>query len=183
MSLHTLILYILLLTLPFSAALDCYVQPRDIPLPRLDHCYDLIRAINFASQLPHRNNPKMWGRGLPSSAHTEGLPKTYVYSPAGQPPQSCSLDLDADPLDLQAREIFRLQAVATAAARIVNTCLARRGQIGRDTLGETGRVYAKIIRSESPVLLQVGRVDSLTIPGLGVLSWVNKAKGRLLDDA
>lgn len=183
---------VLLFTLPFSHSLDCYNHPARTRLPNLHHCENLVRAINIASRIPHHNDRKIWGRGLPSNAHTEELPKTYVYAPAGEPPQTCALDLDADPLNLQAREVFRLQDVVTAAARIVKTCLSERSMLGRDPVGPTGRVYAKLARADSPLLLQVGRpgkggsgggaVQSLAIPGMGgELHWVSiEARNRSL---
>lgn len=173
---------VLLFILPFSFALDCYGHPRDIPLPNLHHCHDLVRAITIASRRPYHNDAKIWGRGLPNNAYTEGLPKTYVYAPGSGPPQTCALDLDADPLYLQAREVFRLQAVATAGARIVTTCLASRSQLGRDPVGPTGHVFAKIVRSYSPVVLQSAGKQSVTIPGMGELLWSSRAGNGSLDD-
>lgn len=172
---------LLLAMLPCSMSLNCYDHPIDIPLPQLFHCYELIRAINILARHPDHSKEKIWGRGLPSNARTENIPKTYIYAPAGRGPLTCALDLDADPLHPHAREIFRLQAVATAGSRIVDTCLAARSQIGRAPVGPTGSVFAKIARSESPVLLQVAGVDSITIPGRGTLLWTTKTYNGSID--
>lgn len=174
---HIMLIQILLLAmLPFSWALDCYNHPSDMPLPRLFHCYELIRAIFILSRHPDHTGEKIWGRGLPSNADTEEIPKTYIYAPAGQGPLTCALNLDADPLHPHAREVFRLQAVATAGSRIVDTCLAASSQIGRAPVGPTGRVFAKIVRSESPMLLQAAGVESITIPGRGTLLWMGRVE-------
>ncbi|KAL8943258.1 MAG: hypothetical protein Q9216_001169 [Gyalolechia sp. 2 TL-2023] len=137
-------------------------------LPIMAHCDDLVAALFYASHLPRHDNIQIWGRGLPSDVYTESLPKVYWLG--GRGPQTCAIDLDADPLHPDARETFRLRAVGFAGARIEELCLKSRRQLGRDQLGPTGHVIAKLVRSDLPRLLRMTRgAKALTIPGLGQL--------------
>lgn len=176
MHLTILIPAIVLASLPYSFSLNCYPPPEGGQLPIMDSCHDLVTALMYASRLPYLNDPIQWSRNLPSDEgrHTEKLPKLYWL--AGRGPQTCALNLDADPGHLDATETFRLRAIGIAAARIVDICLGNRRQIGRDHLGPTGRVIAKIERSDRPGLLQIARgegVGGLRIPGIGELLWTD----------
>ncbi|KAL8722662.1 MAG: hypothetical protein Q9225_000894 [Loekoesia sp. 1 TL-2023] len=172
---------ILLFALPFSLSLDCYPPPVGGQLPILAHCDDLVAALFYGSRLPHQDDAKTWGRGLPSDLHTESLPKLYWL--AGRGPQTCAINLDADPLHPDARETFRLRAVAIGAARIEEVCLKNRREIGRDHLGPTGLVVAKLVRSEVPNMLRITRGKKvLTIPGVGELMEATRAENETLDD-
>ncbi|KAL8922466.1 MAG: hypothetical protein Q9208_005188 [Pyrenodesmia sp. 3 TL-2023] len=176
---------LLLSVLPFSFALDCYPPPSGGALPILEHCNELVHALTIACRLPHQNEPKTWGRGLPSSIHSEHLPKVYWLP--GRGPQSCALSLDVDPLHPHAIEVFGLTAIRVAAARIVNICLVGRNQIGRDRLGSTGKVVGKLVRTDGPLMLPLmgeeGDVQSLRIPGIGDLAWANGTENGLLGEA
>lgn len=176
---------LLLSILPFSFALDCYPPPRSGALPILEHCNELVHALIIASRLPHLNDPKTWGRGLPSGINSEHLPKVYWLP--GRGPQSCALSLDVDPLYPDAREVFGLSAIRVAAARIIRICLVGRGQIGRDRLGSMGKVVAKLLRTDGPLMLlktgKEGDVQSLRIPGIGDLAWANGTENVLLAEA
>ncbi|KAL8762722.1 MAG: hypothetical protein Q9184_001316 [Pyrenodesmia sp. 2 TL-2023] len=176
---------LLLSILPFSYALDCYPPPRGGDLPILEHCNELVHALIIACRLPHLNEPKTWGRGLRSGIHSEHLPKVYWLP--GRGPQSCAVSLDADPLYPDAREVFGLSAIRVATARIVNVCLVGRRQIGRDRLGHTGKVVAKLVRTDGPSMLlktgEEGDVQSLRIPGIGDLAWANGTENGLLAEA
>ncbi|KAI4202023.1 MAG: hypothetical protein LQ346_002045 [Caloplaca aetnensis] len=176
---------LLLSVFPFSFALDCYAPPHDGALPILEHCNELVHALIMACRLPHMNEPKTWGRGLPSNIRSEHLPKVYWLP--GRGPQSCALSIDADPLHPDAREVFNLNAIRLAAARIVNICLVGRRQVGRDRLGRTGKVIAKLVRTDAPLVLrktgEEGDVQLLRIPGIGDLAWANKAgNGSLVEE-
>ncbi|KAL8676917.1 MAG: hypothetical protein Q9186_006614 [Xanthomendoza sp. 1 TL-2023] len=168
-------LLLLLLAIPFTLSLDCYPPPSGTQLPLLDHCQELVYALTYASQNPRENIPKEWGRGLPSTDFTEYLPKQYWLP--GRGPQTCALSLDADPLHPNAREVFKLEDIAHAARRIVNICLIRR-QIGRDFLGRTGQVVAKLRRTDSPRVIQASAGEvwrgSVVVPGIGWLVWMDK---------
>ncbi|KAL8840569.1 MAG: hypothetical protein Q9170_001255 [Blastenia crenularia] len=139
----------------------------------------------YASRRPHQDEVRTWGRGLPSEGRTESLPKTYWL--AGRGPQTCAIDLDADPLHLDAREDFRLRAVGIAAARIEEMCLKTRRQVGRDHLGPTGHVVAKLVRSDAPHVLSMTKgAKVLTIPGMdegmGVLMESSETYNGTLDE-
>ncbi|KAL8779903.1 MAG: hypothetical protein Q9213_006725 [Squamulea squamosa] len=139
-------------------------------LPILAHCEDLVRAMFYGSYLPPNNKVKTWGQGLHSDEMTESLPKVYWL--AGRGPATCVLDLNADPRYPFAREAFTLRDVAIKGEHITTACLERRAQIGRDFLGETSKVVANIVRSDSPRVLrgiQREAVETYTIPGLGEL--------------
>ncbi|KAL8950873.1 MAG: hypothetical protein Q9222_003127, partial [Ikaeria aurantiellina] len=85
-----------------ALSLDCYPAPARTSLPVLDHCKELVWAITYASRLPHRNDPKEWGRGLRTTDMTEYLPKRYWLPQRGD--STCALIVDADPLFPNARE-------------------------------------------------------------------------------
>lgn len=175
--LGTLISLMLLLNLPLSFQVECYPPSRGSQLPLMAHCENLIGALFYASHLPQYNDVQLWGRGLPSDAHTESLPKIYWL--AGRGPQTCAIDLDADPLHPDARETFRLLAVGIAGARIQELCLKTRGQIGQEQLGLTGQVIAKLVRSDSPHLLRMARgAKALTTPGWGELMEASRTYNR-----
>lgn len=154
-------------------SLTCYPPPRGGQLPITAHCEYLVDAILYASHLPHHNDVQTWGRGLPSDAHTESLPKTYWL--AGRGPQTCAIDLDAESSHLDARENFRLRAVGIAGARIKDSCLkGNNRELGEERLGPTGHVIAKLVRSDSPHSLRMTRgAKVLAIPGFGELMVAN----------
>ncbi|KAL8951116.1 MAG: hypothetical protein Q9222_002888 [Ikaeria aurantiellina] len=106
----------------------------------------------LASHLPHNNDVKAWGRGLPSAGETESLPKTYWLG--GRGPSTCAMDLDADPQHPRARESFRLRSVAIAGRNIVHECLQSRRQLGLEFLGPTGHIVGRIVRTDSPYLVR-----------------------------
>lgn len=174
--------FTLLLILPYSYSLRCYPPPGSSPPPILAHCHELASALVYASHLPHNNQPKTWGRGLPSEGETESLPKTYWL--AGRGPSTCALDLDADPQHLDAREVFQLRDVGFAARNIVAKCLEDNRYLGSDTLGPTGHVVGRIVRTDSPQLLQATERTSVlwTIPGKGELLVTSGVGNGTLDD-
>lgn len=177
-----LLSFLLLSILPFSFSLDCYPPPRRGQLPILNHCNDLVHALILSARLPRHNEAKTWGRGLPSSTRTEHLPKVYWLP--GRGPQTCALHLDVDPLYPDATEVFNLEAIGIAAARIVNLCLVQRRQLGRDSLGRTGRVVGKIVRTDSPIQTKAPEegVQSVMVPGVGKLAWASGRRNGSLDD-
>ncbi|KAL9602939.1 MAG: hypothetical protein Q9219_001464 [cf. Caloplaca sp. 3 TL-2023] len=167
-------LFLLVLALPFSLSLDCYPPPRGSQLPLREHCDNLVAALIFSSRRPHADDARTWGRGLPSEGRTESLPKLYWLT-GREERQTCAVNLDADPLHLDARETFRLRAVGIAAGRVEDVCLRQRGQIGRDQLGPTGQVVAELIRFDSPIFLQtLPGVKGITVPGFGNLVEAGK---------
>ncbi|KAL9031211.1 MAG: hypothetical protein Q9196_000747 [Gyalolechia fulgens] len=151
----------------YIVALLCHLDGSQLPI--VAHCDDLVAAILHTSYLPRHNDVQTWGRGLPSDAHTESLPKIYWL--AGRGPQTCAIELDADPLHLDARETFRLRAVGVAGVRIQELCLKSRGQIGRDRLGPNGHVIAKLVRSDSSLFFRMtrGAKGLMMLPGWGEL--------------
>ena len=172
---------VLLLILAFSSSLDCYPPSRGSQLPIVAHCDHLVGALFYASRLPAHDGAVTWGRGLPSDAHTESLPKIYWL--AGRGPQTCALNLDADPLHPDTRETFRLRAVAIAAGRVTELCLKNRAQLGRDNLGPRGQVVGKIVRTDSPIKLPIIRgAKGLDIPGIGELIEASRTDNGTFDD-
>lgn len=118
---------------------------------------------SHASRLPYKNDPKQWGRGLPTTDKSEYLPKRY-WLPAKDPMhRTCALAVDADPLFPDTRETFRLGNIGYAGVRIVNACLIGRREVGRDGLGRGGRVFAKLERWDEPR----GGVLRPTMMGMG----------------
>ncbi|KAL8989115.1 MAG: hypothetical protein Q9169_008428 [Polycauliona sp. 2 TL-2023] len=181
----SLLILILLSILPFTSPLDCYAPPARTQLPIVDHCQELVYALLYASRLPHKNDPKTWGRGLRSTDFTEYLPKVYWLP--GRGPRSCAVNLDVDPLHPEAREMFRLSDIATATIRMVNICLIGRREVGRDVLGSGGRVWAKLVRTDGPILVRgVGRDDeskgSVLVPGVGELMWMSGNSSEMVDE-
>ncbi|KAI4235950.1 MAG: hypothetical protein L6R40_006318 [Gallowayella cf. fulva] len=177
-----LIPIILLLTIPFTVSLDCYPPPRGTKIPILDHCQELVHALHYASRLPPNEHAKEWGRGLPSTDFTEYLPKVYWLP--GRGPQSCALSIDVDPLYPDAKEVFKLGDIAVAGTRIVNLCLIGRREIGRDFLGRTGKVTAKLVRTDTPKMIQAARGErygqSVRVPGVGRLMWMDRPENGSL---
>ncbi|KAL9594200.1 MAG: hypothetical protein Q9219_007162 [cf. Caloplaca sp. 3 TL-2023] len=179
-TLITLLLLLLLSSLPTPASsLDCHSSPTPTPLPLLEHCQALLYALAYASRLPPENSPKTWGRGLPSNPpFTEHLPKLYWLP--GRGPQTCGLTLDVDPLFPDAREVFRLEDVAVAGVRIVNVCLVRRRELGREWLGEGRRVVGKVVRMDARGRgslrgrLGGGQIRTVEVPGVGELAWMEE---------
>ncbi|KAL8851867.1 MAG: hypothetical protein Q9221_003189, partial [Calogaya cf. arnoldii] len=143
---------LLLSILPFAKSLDCYPPPARTQLPILEHCQELVYALTVASREPFKNTPKEWGRGLPSTDRTEYLPKIYWLP--GRGPRMCGISMDVDPLFPDAKETFRLSDIAVATTRLVNICLIGKREIGRDFLGRTGKVVAKLVRTDSPRLVR-----------------------------
>ncbi|KAL8711052.1 MAG: hypothetical protein Q9220_004433 [cf. Caloplaca sp. 1 TL-2023] len=136
----------------------------------------------YASHLPHNNDLKTWGRGLPSAGDTENLPKIYWLG--GRGPSTCAMDLDSDLLHPTARESFRLRSVAIAGRDIVDQCLHNREQVGFETLGPTGHVIGRIVRTDSPHLVRATEdVKVLSTTSLGELFVAIKPSNRSLDDS
>lgn len=77
--------------------------------------------------------------------------------------------VDAAPRDASAMETFRLGTVGVAAGRIVELCLMRRVKLGSEGLGETGRVEANLMRSDTRMLGLAGSSDKVHAFNLGVL--------------
>ena len=166
---------LILLTVPFTLSLDCYPAPIRGQLPILDHCQELVYALTYASRLPPNLKAKEWGRGLRSTDFTEHLPKVYWLP--GRGPQTCAISLDVDPLYPEAREVFKLADIAFAGTRIIHLCLISRRQVGSDPLGPTNRVIAKLVRTDAPMIIRAalreGRPQSVEVPGIGELVWVD----------
>ncbi|KAI4089860.1 MAG: hypothetical protein LQ344_005119 [Seirophora lacunosa] len=179
-------LILLLLLLPTFAlaapSLNCYPPPEPRgQLPLLEHCQELAYALDTASHLPYSNDPKEWGRGLPSTDFTEHLPKVYWLP--GRGPLTCALALDAEPGFPDAREVFRIGDVARAATGIVNRCLIARRQVGSEGLGRTGRVLAKLVRTDAPRAGRwEGRWREVEVVGVGKLAWSQgRGNGTLVE--
>ncbi|KAL8834916.1 MAG: hypothetical protein Q9176_007210 [Flavoplaca citrina] len=175
-------LLLLLSILPFTTPLDCYAPPAGTSLPLLPHCQELVYALLYTSRLPHKNDAKTWGRNLRSTDFTEYLPKVYWLP--GRGPRSCAINLDVDPLHPDAKEIFRISDIARAATRIVNICLIGRREVGRDALGAGGRVWARLVRTDAPLLSigREGRVGSVRVPGVGELVWMDVFRNETADE-
>ena len=138
--------------LPSILALSCYPPPeRVLPIPA--HCRDLATAILYASFKPLGNDPKSWGRGLPTTPDTERLPKLYWLVDRPYGPSTCALLVDTIPLDPFAVETFRLRTVGIAAERIIGTCLMGRSQVGSEPMGKTKGVEASLIRHDGSSFL------------------------------
>lgn len=88
--------------------------------------------------------------------------------------------------------MFSLADVAFAASEIVVLCLERKRQVGTAALGPTGRVLAKLVRTDGPAVLRdLGDGDGdgdaevgwIGVPGGGRLMWSNERgnNGSLLE--
>lgn len=137
-------------------------------LPNLPDCRDLTNAIAYVSRLPGENVRKSWGRGLPETPDTVRLPKVYWLSDRG--PTTCAVHVDVSADDYLAVDEFRLRSVGVAAERVVAQCLLRLSQIGLSYPSSSRHVYAKIIRTDSPLfpseMLRSSTIQSLQFPNV-----------------
>lgn len=136
-------------------------------LPTLSDCRDLTNAIDYVSHLPGENVPRSWGRNRPETPETVRLPKVYWLG--GRGPATCAVIVDVSADDYLAVDYFRLRSVGVAAERVVAQCLLRRNQIGLSYPGSGRRVFAKIVRKDSPFppdLLRNSTVQSLQVPNM-----------------
>lgn len=124
-------------------------------LPTLPDCRDLTNAIASVSRLPGENIVKAWGRHLPETSDTVNLPRVYWVS--GRGPTTCAVHVDVSADDYFAVDEFRLRSVGVAAERVVAQCLLRLNQIGFSYPSPSRHVYAKIVRTDNPVLSELLR--------------------------
>lgn len=181
----SLILAITLLSTPITAvSMICY-SPTSL-LPLTSDCDALMRALVFISHLPSESSPKTWGRRLHDTASTQSLPKILYYHEEHTPGFStCAVEVDVNPTDVWAVETFTLARVAFAAESIVHKCLDDNRLVGLATLGQTGKVQARIFRTNRPLVGSRGgdRVGvSLPVGGKGTLWRVGgeAARGMVL---
>lgn len=154
-------LVLLVILLPaFSLAWVCYPPPHLLP----DHldCVALILGLAHISRLPADRDIKRWSPHLPTTEHTEQLPKWYYLVDEQQPPATCAIVVDADERDPSVVAMFRLRDVVDAAQVVYTQCLHNRQQVGLEFPSEEdGRVFAKIVRLDGlpPRLLRLGKED------------------------
>lgn len=167
-----MMLYIILpfifFNISLSQSLQCFDPPND-PLPAPAHCQHLSTVLAYAARIPSKNIRKDWGRGLPSTAFTETLPKLFWL--AGRPiPSTCGINIDVAPGTPLAVEKFDLMAVAVAAEKILRICLYGRSQVGSEPLGPTKHVLATMRRINPP-----GPLDQME-SGLEIMRFKNGVK-------
>ncbi|KAL8919601.1 MAG: hypothetical protein Q9172_004929 [Xanthocarpia lactea] len=156
-TLPTLLSFLTLLTLTSSYV--CFPAPG--PLPLYHDCTTLINALNLLSHQPDADTPKDWGRHLPTTAHSENLPRWYYIEEDRRHPTTCVIVVDVNGMELSYVETFTLGDVVEAAQITFFECLVGRAQIGMDFPAEWGHVYAKVMRMD-------GRASSRLLRGNGV---------------
>ena len=138
-----------------AASMICYPTPTK--LPRFRDCEDLLNAITYVSSLPSESQPRTWGRRLPDTDTTNSLPKLYYFNDERTPGFStCAVEVDVDPTYFWAVETFTLARVGVAAEHIVDKCLENNRLVGLATLGDGGKVQARVFRTDRPRLDGVG---------------------------
>ena len=93
------------------------------------------------------------------------------------------MEVDVDPSDVWAVETFTLAKVAFAAENIVDKCLEDNRLVGLATLGQTGKVQARIFRANRPLLrAQGGKMvgEMIAVGGNGELWRVGGEMARLM---
>lgn len=149
-----LLLYASFTILKYSQAAIC-TNSRG-PLPTVKDCKDIVEAVTYLSSLPGENVRKAWGRQLPTTYHTEKLPKVFWIS--GRGPITCAINVDVDAYDTWAVEDFRVSDVASAAKGVVDECLVPRRKVGLAyPAGADGLVHARV-RAISTVNLGTIRI-------------------------
>ena len=112
--------------------------------------------------------------------------KIYWLPLPARAPQTCAFVLDADPRFPDAKDRFGLRTISIAAARVVNFCLLRSQRLGKETIGETGKIIGELIRLDSGGVTQIedreGQVQSISVPGFGGLLWMTKTANGSLED-
>ena len=126
-------------------------------LPRTSDCNDLVSAIDYVASFPSELQPKTWGRVVPDTPTTQSLPKIYYYDAPGPVHSTCAVEVDVDPEDVWAVEVFTLKRVEVAAGSIVDKCLEDNRLVGLATLGKGGKVQARIMRTDRPMFRGVGQ--------------------------
>jgi len=165
-------------TLLFAVLFSVYVPSRSMEcllprgaLPTVRDCQDLTDAIAYLARFPGENNPKTWGRRLPSTTDTQNLPKIYWI--VGRGPTTCAVHVDVNADDVFAIDTFRLSTVGLAAERVVSRCLVGERKIGLEYPSGGQHVYAKLVRTDAPFFLDLlddSDVQSvLLLNGRGVL--------------
>ncbi len=131
---------LVLSTLQLCVALQCYPPPQGSLLPTRNDCRHVINAIIYAANRPHGNDPKEWGRNLPTGGKFERLPRTYQLQAEGN---TCAVEIDVDtslPLHDFVRETFTLMEAAHSALRIWEKCLGSERRLGMERIGAARQV-------------------------------------------
>ncbi|KAL8927234.1 MAG: hypothetical protein Q9208_002410 [Pyrenodesmia sp. 3 TL-2023] len=177
---------LVLSTLQLCVALECYAPPQGSLLPNRNDCRKVINAIIYAANRPHGNDPKEWGRNLPTGGKFEHLPRTYQLQPERN---TCAVELDADPsLPLHdfLRETFTLMTAAHAALRVWEQCLGAERRLGMERIGAAKQVVIKITKSDPPAVMRTAwrerTIDSIVVPGVGLLRWTSNRGNGSVDD-
>ncbi|KAL8754292.1 MAG: hypothetical protein Q9184_005158 [Pyrenodesmia sp. 2 TL-2023] len=177
---------LVLSTTPLCAALQCYPPPQGTLLPNKNDCRKVINAIIYAANRPHGNDPKVWGRNLPTGGKFEHLPRTYQLQAERN---TCAVQLDVDPslaLHDFVREIFTLMDAVHAALRIWDKCLGSEKRLGMERIGAAEQVIVQIMRSDNPAVMRTAwrqrTIDSIIVPGVGLLRWTGRRGNGSLDD-
>ena len=123
-------LYLLMIYLGRSFALECWPQEERLPL--YDNCHDIVSQLSRAARNPEENLLKTWGFMLPDGRQTARLPKGFYIGnlPFGER-NECGAFVDAILEDPIAIDRFRLEHVAWAARRVLTRCLAN-GKSGEE---------------------------------------------------
>ena len=114
-------------------------------LPTISDCTDIVEAIKWLSRMQGENTMRAWGRGLPTTADTQKVPKVFWIS--GRGPTTCAVHVDVDAYDLWAVDDFRLSDVALAGEQVVAQCLRAKSKVGLAyPAGVDGLVHAKVMK-------------------------------------
>ena len=135
---------LLLLLLSPTIILAWVCNPPTHLLPTRFDCLILINGLDELSRNPIENQLKRWSRHLPSTAHTEQLPKWFYVVAPGDPPTTCAIEVDAaDAYDV---DTFSLSDIVQASKTVCIECLGRRKQLGLEFPTEGGHSYVKLVR-------------------------------------
>ena len=124
-----------------SQAVVCIRPPALLPI--ISDCTTIVEAIGWLSRMQGENTMRAWGRGLPTTADTQKVPKVFWIS--GRGPTTCAVHVDVDEYVPWAVDDFRVSDVAAAGEQVVAQCLMARSKIGLEyPAGVDGHVYAKV---------------------------------------
>ena len=132
-------------SLTLADRVDCFQASPPVAKP---DCQRVIHALNNRWQYPLENQPRTWGRtvqAIPFEA--EALPEVWSLTPLPgpkpAPPPKCEFFVDNVQGREQAVDVYKLQALANAVRRILESCDFAHGESGRTTPG-AGNTYVEV---------------------------------------
>ncbi len=169
-------LLFLLLLLHYCHAVSCNPPPSGI-MPLIADCTEVVQRILDIARLPGAAASKEWGRKLNNTDTTVHLPKTYWIAGAG--PKTCAVYVDiAKGHPPGAVERFGFQELGHAAERVLDVCLAGKGEVGEERVGAERGVGVRLARVNRGFLNAAGRTRVGVVSGKRRLWWTEEVGSR-----